>query len=81
MNRLMANNVTKAKESAHLHRLPRECGGPVDDKLLVEVNSSIDYVIGLFEELLVYWIPAFARKTLGFNAFLKSRNLSEPHHE
>jgi len=54
---------------AQPQRLPRECGGPVDDKFLAEDNSCLNYVIDLFEELFIHWIPAFARKTLWLSRF------------
>jgi hypothetical protein len=49
-------------------RLPRECGDPGPKRLSEGVNNITSIGIDLFEELFVYWIPAFARKTMGLSA-------------
>jgi hypothetical protein len=62
-------NCNAVSLSSEPQRFPRECGGPVNDKFLAEVNSYTDHVIDLFEGLFVHWIPAYARKTLGEGCF------------
>jgi hypothetical protein len=45
-------------------RLPRECGDPGKRKLPEGAHSYIAYIIDLFEEFIINWIPAFARKSM-----------------
>jgi hypothetical protein len=62
----------RTEKRAQLQRLPRECGGPVNDKLLAEVI----YLLRTVRGSIVNWTPAFARESLEAGAFLKSKNLS-----
>jgi hypothetical protein len=52
-------------------RLPRECGDPGKRRLHEVVNNIISIGIDPFGELFVYWIPAFARKTLLESCFFQ----------
>jgi hypothetical protein len=61
MNRLSRACWTKRPTPI---RLPRECGDPVKRRLHEVVNNIISIRIDPFGELFIYWIPAFARKTL-----------------
>jgi hypothetical protein len=53
------------------NRLPRECGDPGKRRLHEVVNNIISIGLDPFGELFVYWIPAFARKTVALSALRK----------
>jgi outer membrane protein assembly factor BamB len=54
-------NKLQIKRSSTNPRLPRECGDPVNNKLLEEVI----YLLRCLRGFIINWIPAFARKTCG----------------